>query len=90
MSAARREFAEFDMNWRVVLASVVGIGLDPSPVPCYTIGMPAPQLAMRFHWEFGQIMAGLTIMTVIVLLVARVAAAGVLAEAQRIGGRAPI
>jgi len=78
MSAVRRDFSEFGTGWRVVLASLVGIGLGLSPVPFYTIGMLAPELAKRFHWKFGEIMGGVTIMTATVLLVAPVV--GLLAD----------
>ena len=78
MSPDRRDFAEFGTGWRVVFASLVGIGLGLSPVPFYTIGMLAPELARRFHWEFAQIMGGITIMTGTVLIAAPLA--GMLAD----------
>lgn len=78
MSPAQRGYGEFETGWRVVLASLIGIGLGLSPVPFYTIGMLAPELARQFHWDFGQIMAGITIMTATVLLVAPLA--GLLAD----------
>jgi hypothetical protein len=36
------DYGEFKEGWRVVFASLVGIGLGLSPVPFYTIGMFAP------------------------------------------------
>lgn len=71
-------YAEFKSGWRVVLASLIGIGLGLSPVPFYTIGMLAPELAKQFHWEFAQIMGGITIMTATVLVAAPVV--GLLAD----------
>ena len=65
-------------GWRVVFASLVGIGLGMSPVPFYTIGMLAPELAKQFHWQFAQIMGGITMMTATVLIAAPVA--GLLAD----------
>ena len=47
---------------------MLGVGLGLSPVPFYTIGAIAPELAKTFHWGFGQIMAGLPITTVAVLV----------------------
>ncbi len=78
MSGAHRGFSEFRGGWRVVFASLVGIGLGLSPVPFYTIGMLAPELAKQFHWQFAQIMGGITIMTGTVLVAAPVV--GLLAD----------
>jgi len=68
MSAQPTSYAEFRQGWRVVLASLVGIGLGLSPVPFYTIGMLAPELARTFHWPFAKIMGGLTITSLTVLI----------------------
>jgi predicted MFS family arabinose efflux permease len=65
---AAQDYSEFRQGWRVVLASLVGIGLGLSPVPFYTIGMLAPELARTFHWPFGKIMGGLTITSLTVLI----------------------
>jgi MFS family permease len=78
MSSARRDYSEFKQGWRVVFASLVGIGLGMSPVPFYTIGMLAPELAKRFHWQFAEIMGGITVMTATVLVAAPIA--GLLAD----------
>ena len=59
---------EFKRGWQIVLASSLGIGLGLSPVPFYTIGMFAPELAAEFGWGFGDIMTGITVMTLTVLL----------------------
>jgi predicted MFS family arabinose efflux permease len=79
----RADYSEFKGGWRVVVASLVGIGLGLSPVPIYTVGMFAPELAGEFHWKFAQIMFGLTVMSITVLFSAPVA--GFLAD--RIGVR---
>lgn len=62
-------YGEFRRGWPVVLSAMLGIGLGLSPVPFYTIGMMAPQLARAFGWGFGQVMGGLPIMTFAVLVV---------------------
>lgn len=59
---------EFRRGWPVVVAAMLGIGLGLSPVPMYTTGALAPYLAQTFGWGFGEIMAGLTVMTFTVLL----------------------
>ena len=51
-------FGEFRTGWPVVLAALFGIGLGLSPVPFYSIGMLAPELAKEFGWKFGAIMVG--------------------------------
>ena len=69
MQTSRTGGSEFRRGWQVVLAAMVGIGLGLSPVPFYTIGMFAPQLAREFHWPFASIMAGITLTSVVVLIV---------------------
>ena len=81
--AESKGYSEFRTGWPVVLASMLGIGLGLSPVPFYTIGMLAPELAREFGWAFGDIMAGLPIMTFAVLVASPVV--GLLAD--RIGVR---
>jgi len=71
-------YGEFRQGWPVVVAAMLGIGLGLSPVPLYTTGALAPHLAEAFGWGFGQIMAGLTVMTLTVLLAAPVV--GMLAD----------
>ncbi len=77
-NAAPQGYAEFKTGWRVVLASMLGIGLGLSPVPFYTIGMLAPELNKAFGWKFGDIMGGLPIMTLAVLVASP--AVGLLAD----------
>jgi predicted MFS family arabinose efflux permease len=76
-------YAEFRTGWPVVLAAMLGIGLGLSPVPFYTIGMLAPELSREFGWQFGDIMAGLPIMTFAVLVASPLV--GILAD--RVGVR---
>ena len=71
-------YGEFKQGWRVVLAAMLGIGLGLSPVPFYTIGMLAPELAKAFQWPFAAIMGGLPIMTFAVLIASP--AVGLLAD----------
>ena len=66
--AESKGYSEFRTGGSVVFAAMLGIGLGLSPVPFYTIGMLAPELAKEFGWSFGDIMGGLPIMTFAVLL----------------------
>jgi MFS family permease len=75
---AARGYGEFRAGWKVVLAAMLGIGLGLSPVPFYTIGMLAPELAKAFQWPFAAIMGGLPIMTFAVLVASP--AVGLLAD----------
>lgn len=74
---------EFRRGWHILLASMLGIGCGLAAMPFYTAGVFAPHLAREFGWSMGEIMAGLTITTVVV--VAAAPAAGILCE--RIGTR---
>jgi MFS family permease len=65
---AGKGYGEFRQGWPVVLAAMLGIGLGLSPVPFYTIGVLAPELAREFGWGFGEIMGGLSVMTFAVLV----------------------
>jgi MFS family permease len=60
-------YAEFKTGWPVVLSSMLGIGLALSPLPFYTTGVMAPHLMKAFGWSIGQIMAGITVTTAVVL-----------------------
>ncbi len=60
-------YAEFKAGWPVVLSSMLGIGLGLSPLPFYTTGVIAPYLMKAFGWKIGQIMAGITVTTAVVL-----------------------
>lgn len=60
-------FGEFRTGWPVVLSSMLGIGLGLSPLPFYTTGVMAPYLMKAFGWTIGQIMAGITVTTGVVL-----------------------
>ena len=78
MSGTNKGYGEFRQGWPVVLAAMLGIGLGLSPVPIYTTGALAPHLAQAFGWGFGEIMAGLTVMTFTVLIASPVV--GLLAD----------
>ena len=60
-------YSEFRRGWPIVLSSMLGIGLGLSPVPFYTMGIFAPHLMREFGWSISQIMAGLTVTTLMVL-----------------------
>ncbi|MEC3947443.1 MFS transporter [Sphingobium sp. HWE2-09] len=67
LSRPASTYGEFRRGWQVVLASLLGIGLGLSPMPFYTIGVFAPHLAQEFGWSMGQIMGGISVMTLMVL-----------------------
>jgi len=46
---------------------MLGIGLGLSPLPFYTTGILAPSLMKSFGWSIGQIMAGITVTTAVVV-----------------------
>ena len=58
---------EFRRGWRVLLAAMIGNGLGFVAVPFYTIGALAPYLASEFGWGYAQIMAGVPIVSAVVL-----------------------
>lgn len=70
--SARAGYQEFRSGWPVVLAALLGIGLGLSPVPFYTAGVFAPELAHQFGWTFAQILTGFPILTVGVLFMSPV------------------
>ena len=54
-------------GWKLVLASLLGIGLGLSPLPWYTMGVFAPALSKEFGWRIDQIMVALTVTTLMVM-----------------------
>jgi predicted MFS family arabinose efflux permease len=84
MAHGPRGYGEFRDGWRLVLASMLGVALGATPVPFYTIGLFAPQLAKAFHWGFGQIQLGVLISSLTGLVCVPIV--GLLAD--RIGVRA--
>ena len=64
---AKGGYGEFRDGWPVVTSAMLGIGLGLSPLPFYTIGILAPELAKEFGWGFAEILGGLPIMTCAVL-----------------------
>lgn len=59
---------EFRRGVGIIASSTIGIALGLSPLPFYTLGVFAPQLNAEFGWPMAQIMAGLSIMTIVVVL----------------------
>lgn len=81
--AARGGYEEFSAGWPVVLAATVGVTLGAAPIPFYTIGLFAPQLAHSFHWGFGEIQFGILVSSLSTL--ASVPLVGMIAD--RVGVR---
>jgi MFS family permease len=55
--------------WGVVIAAAVGLALGMSPLPFYTIGMFAPELAREFGWSFAALMGGVAVQSAVVMLI---------------------
>ncbi len=55
-------------GWPVVLAAMIGVALGLSPIPFYTIGMLAPQLSEEFGWSFTELMASISVQSIVVML----------------------
>ncbi|WP_162243796.1 MFS transporter [Pseudorhodoferax sp. Leaf274] len=66
-------YGEFRRGWPIVLAAFLGVGLGLSPLPFYTIGVLAPELAREFGWGIGQVFFGITVMTLSTLVAAPLA-----------------
>lgn len=60
---------ETPRGWVVVGAAAVGVSVGMSPVPFYTIGIFAPQLAHEFGWSFAALMAGIGVQSFVVMLI---------------------
>lgn len=58
---------EFSRGWGVILASTLGIGLGMAALPTYSMGLFAPHLVREFGWSVGQIMAAMSIITLMSL-----------------------
>lgn len=61
-------YAEFRRGWPIVLSAFLGVGLGLSPLPFYTIGLLAPELAREFGWGIGQVFFGITVYTLATLV----------------------
>lgn len=68
MAADAKGAGEFKRGWPIVMSAMLGIGLGLSPIPFYSLGSLAPELAREFGWGYAQIMGGLSVMTAVVLI----------------------
>ena len=66
--APSRGTLESPKGWLVVAAAMVGLAAGLSPVPFYTIGMLAPELAHSFHWSFASLMGSITVQSLTVII----------------------
>lgn len=55
-------------GWGVVMAGMIGLALGLSPLPFYTVGMIAPELAKAFGWSFTQLMTSVTVQSLVVVV----------------------
>lgn len=64
---ASQDFLDSGRGWGVVVAGMIGLALGLSPLPFYTIGMFAPELAKEFGWTFTQMMTSVTVQSLVVV-----------------------
>jgi MFS family permease len=76
-------YTEFQRGWGTVLASAVGIALGMAAMPTYSMGLFAPYLVKEFGWSVGQIMASMSLITLMSIF----AGPSYGAWAERIGSR---
>lgn len=62
-----QSYRDSAQGWGVVIAGMVGLALGLSPLPFYTIGMFAPELAKAFGWTFTQLMTSVTVQSLVVV-----------------------
>ena len=74
---------EFRRGWGTILASTLGIALGMAAMPTYSMGLFAPYLAKDFGWSVGQIMASMSLITLMSIW----AGPSYGAWAERIGAR---
>lgn len=60
-------FRDSPRAWTVVVAGMVGLALGLSPLPFYTIGMFAPELAKAYGWSFTELMTSVTVQSLVVV-----------------------
>lgn len=63
-----KSYQDSGKGWTVVLGAMVGVSLGLSPIPFYTIGMFAPELAKAFGWSFSELMASVTVQSLVVVV----------------------
>lgn len=59
---------ESKRGWMAVGASMVGAAVGLSPIPFYTVGMFAPELAREFGWSFASMMASIGVQSAVVMV----------------------
>lgn len=68
VDASEETFKDTRRGWPVVIAAMIGVAVGMSPIPFYTIGMLAPQLSQEFGWSFTELMASLSVQSIVVML----------------------
>ncbi|MET0366469.1 MAG: MFS transporter [Sphingobium sp.] len=81
----RQEVPSLDSmrGWIVTCAALVGLAVGLSPLPFYTIGMFAPEMAREFGWSFAGLMAAIAVQSVATIIASPIAGAAI----DRFGAR---
>ncbi len=67
-AGGQSDFKDSRQGWPVALAAMIGVAMGMSPIPFYTIGMLAPQLSKEFGWSFTELMASISVQSIVVML----------------------
>lgn len=89
-AAAKATFKDSPKGWPVVLAAMIGVAVGMSPIPFYTIGMLAPQLSEEFGWSFTELMASISVQSIVVMLASPLAGMAIDRFGARIVGLASL
>jgi MFS family permease len=83
-------FKDSRKGWPVVFAAMIGVALGMSPIPFYTIGMLAPQLSAEFGWSFTELMASISVQSIVVMVASPLAGIAIDRFGARVVGLASL